>query len=237
MFFLVVLAGLCAALWSKKPPLESFDRFWRTRTFTNRLLSTLDLSPYSERKCWDLLICWLVACIDASKLPNDPSYAKWFVGVWGQWLRIPKEYSPTLSSLITMCYQKSDSTSDDLTGSLEDEALKLQKKGELRKASAKFAQAAILNKNPYERGVLYEKAAALEEYTGSLDLWKSSGKAFKQSGQLGHAARCFLQAAERTTEPDDQIECLQEAMNLYEADADRYLLRRKILIKRYFLIF
>lgn len=229
MLVLVLACIALVSLYFTKPPLASFIPFWRTRTITNRLITTFQVDSYSQRY-YDCFVFILVRCFKGTSWKED----KWFIGIAGQWYRIGNACNQTLYDIITFLESVQDSLTNGGAKRPEQDALAedWEKKGDERKALSDYANAAIYytkaadaSQVGFERALLLEKSALCydmdKNHVKSHKAWMAAADSFEGAGRLGRAAQCISKLIDRTSmSVEARQKLMLRAIALYESDND-----------------
>lgn len=228
--FALVLAGLALlSLYFIKPPLASFIPFWRTRTITNRLITTFQVDSYSQRY-YDCFLFILVRCFKGVSWRED----KWFIGVAGQWYRIGNACNQILYETISFLESVQNSFNSASVKRPEQDASAedWEKKGDGRKALSDYANAAIYytkaadaSQVEFENALLLEKSALCydmdKNHNKSHKAWVDAADSFERSGRFSRAAQCITKLIDRTSiNVEARQKFMLRAIALYDSDTD-----------------
>ena len=226
----LVLAGLSlATLYFTKPHLSSFVPFWRTRTITNRLITTLQIDSYSQRY-YDCFIFILVRCFKGVGWKED----KWFIGIVGQWYRIGNTFNQMLHDIVVFVESIQNPPASTDTKKPEPDVLaeEWERRGDERKAVSDYANAAVYyakaakaSQSEFEGALLWEKSALcydMDKNEGkSHEAWINAVDAFKRAGKPGRAAQCITKLIGRTSlGVEARHDFMLKAITLYDSDND-----------------
>lgn len=234
MFFILLAALLLIILLATKPTEASFSAFWRTRTFTNRLLATFAMDAF-EKQWIDMVFIILVKCVkrratdggSSGKRKEVIEAEKWFIGMAGKWFRVPNDYNGLLNSCFTPSTLPSENASQTR---LKDER---ERKADCAKGAGNFSRAARLYREcaemeddsfPFMRGLYLEKAATAGAKGGddsAAATWNMAAESFVKAGKRGRAAQCHLAIAQLCRSDDAAFAKHKlKAADLFSVDND-----------------